>query len=302
MVLSFTTLWLLLLSLVFQPINSSAPVVGILSQPHYTPDAIYYYIAASYPKWLESGGARSIPIDYQSTNTTYLDTILDSISGILFPGGASEGVPFAAVYLLSEAERRRLPVWGTCLGFEYIVTYYGSPLRSDFVASNVSWPLANVSRSSVLYPDDQHETLQTTPIAFHSHHKGLRPEDISDELASIVRITSTNVDSNGQPFVGTIESRDPDGWPIFGVQYHPEKNMFEYATYPNTNRPYLNINHADVALTFSYSLARFFVGKLLSSSTAQFFEPVHSYPSISMLPFEQVYIIGQDALGGRSVV
>ena len=44
-------------------------------------------------------------------------------------------------------------------------------------------------------------------------------------------ITSTNVDTQNRSFVSTIEAKD---YPFYGVQYHPEKNNFEYGFLPDS--------------------------------------------------------------------
>ena len=101
---------------------NSRPVVGILSQPLDGENS--YYIAASYVKWLESAGARSIPIPYDA-DQELVSEIFSQINGLLFPGGAAD-LPITAKYLWDLAVERNLngdffPVWGTCLGFEFML-------------------------------------------------------------------------------------------------------------------------------------------------------------------------------------
>jgi len=45
------------------------------------------YIAASYVKYLESAGARVVPVHYQY-NTAQLAALFGKLNGVLFPGGA----------------------------------------------------------------------------------------------------------------------------------------------------------------------------------------------------------------------
>ena len=44
------------------------------------------YVAASYVKYIESAGARGVPISYNA-NQSHLDFLFASLDGFLFPGG-----------------------------------------------------------------------------------------------------------------------------------------------------------------------------------------------------------------------
>lgn len=44
-------------------------------------------------------------------------------------------------------------------------------------------------------------------------------------LNSFFKITGTNTDTSGTVFIASVEGKTS---PIFGVQYHPEKNIFEW--------------------------------------------------------------------------
>jgi gamma-glutamyl hydrolase len=45
------------------------PIIGILSEPGDPAPEGYSYIAASYVKWVESAGARVIPIEFDLTDS-----------------------------------------------------------------------------------------------------------------------------------------------------------------------------------------------------------------------------------------
>ena len=140
--------------LLFSFVASDTPVFGILSQP--VKNSNRTMIAASYVKWLEAGGARSIPIPYDATEAL-VDEIFGQIDGVVFPGGGSD-LPPAAVYLWSNVRRAHsvgdaIPIWGTCLGFEFLLqlaTQNTSILESGYKAENISLPLEDVV-SSRLY-------------------------------------------------------------------------------------------------------------------------------------------------------
>ena len=66
------------------------PIVGVLAQEcqPYFPESICNtsYIAASYVKYVESGGARVVPVMIDQSEE-YYRTIFDSTNGLLIPGG-----------------------------------------------------------------------------------------------------------------------------------------------------------------------------------------------------------------------
>lgn len=65
------------------------------------------------------------------------------------------------------------------------------------------------------------------------------------------RIISTNKDANGLKFVSTMESRH---FPAYGVQFHPEKSLFEWGPRQKTAH---NFNAVRAAQYF----ANFFVNE-----------------------------------------
>ncbi len=77
-------------------------------------------IAASYPKWLESAGARTIPVPYDADDAL-VDEIFQQVNGFFITGGSSP-VPNAFRRMWKLAMEANLehgdyfPLWGTCLG------------------------------------------------------------------------------------------------------------------------------------------------------------------------------------------
>lgn len=65
------------------------------------------------------------------------------------------------------------------------------------------------------------------------------------------RIISTNKDSNGLKFVSTMESRN---FPAFGVQFHPEKVIFEWG-------PGQKTAHSFAAVKAAQYFSNFFVNE-----------------------------------------
>ncbi|KAJ8979121.1 hypothetical protein NQ317_017964 [Molorchus minor] len=138
--------------------GSETPVIGILSQEtyivsHLFPNEKYNsFIAASYVKYLESAGARVIPI-WIGQNEKYYKRIINYTNGILFPGGGvyfneTGGYGQAARYLYKlavEANDRGkyYPIWGSCLGMEvlFYAALKGTDIRVGCLLRNIAIPL-----------------------------------------------------------------------------------------------------------------------------------------------------------------
>lgn len=100
---------------------NTRPTVGILTQKH---SSAHTYIAASYVKWVESAGARAVPLFYDAWSGAELGKVLQSVNGVLLPGGGADfvGAYWQALQTIFDyavqANKMGLhyPIWGTCLG------------------------------------------------------------------------------------------------------------------------------------------------------------------------------------------
>lgn len=223
------------------------------------------YIAASYVKFLESAGARVVPVMINQTSEDYIK-LFNSINGILYPGGSasiiSSGYQRAAKIfyeLAIEANKRRdyFPVWGTCLGFEQL-TYLtcGEMVLSHTDTKNVSLPLnftdeIKDSRMFKGFPAELMKDLASEPLTENSHQwsLALSTYNTNEELKMFYRALSTNTDGRIE-FVSTVEAYD---YPFYGTQWHPEKNAFEWT------RPYFP--HSPSAVKTTFYMADFFVSE-----------------------------------------
>ncbi|XP_056155611.1 gamma-glutamyl hydrolase [Lampris incognitus] len=250
--------------------RNDAPIIGVLAQEVLAPQPnMTSYIAASYVKFLESAGARVVPIMVNQTLEEY-KTLFNSINGVLYPGGGvsiiSSGYERAArifYELAIEANSRgdHFPVWGTCLGFEQLIYLTsGKLLLSHTNTSGVALPLifTNESSKSRLFrgfPAEVLEALASEPLTENSHQWSLTVQSYNDneELKRFYKILSTNTDGRVE-FVSTVEAND---FPIYGTQWHPEKNAFEWT------RPY--IPHSPAAIKTTFYMADFLVNEARKS-------------------------------------
>lgn len=206
-----------------------------------------------------------MPVMINQTAEEY-KTLFNSINGILFPGGAvsiiSSGYQRAAQIfydLAIEAHKRGdyFPVWGTCLGFEQL-TYLtsGKLLLTRTNTTGVPLPLnftneASDSRMFRGFPAELIDDLASQPLTENSHKWSITVTTLNTnpELKNFYKVLSTNTDGRVE-FVSTFEAYD---YPIYGTQWHPEKNAFEWT------RPY--IVHTPSAVKTTFYMAEFFVNE-----------------------------------------
>ncbi|KAJ0402385.1 hypothetical protein ATCC90586_010016 [Pythium insidiosum] len=245
---------------------NGGPIIGVFAQPIAKHGE---YIAASYVKWVEMAGGRVVPISYNAPKE-YLKSLVPQLNGLLFPGGAAN-VNDRAAYLYELALELNnqgiyYPVWGTCLGFEWLLQLTAgdlNALETDFDAMNITMPLNFTADapSSRLFKSagDIYQLLAEKPITMNNHHQGITPGQFAkyDKLTSFYSVLSTNVDRQGREFISTIEAKK---YPVYAVQFHPEKNSFEYGEYPDGS-PYEVIDHSFDAIRMGQYFANFFINE-----------------------------------------
>lgn len=111
------------------PDVTDRPIIGVFTHPRPTAaNPKRRYLAASYVKWIEAAGGRVVPLPYEM-NDTAARAIIRKVNGLLFPGGSADLNPTARnlmkLALQINDNGDVFPVWGTCLGFEWLSQYYG---------------------------------------------------------------------------------------------------------------------------------------------------------------------------------
>ncbi|KAG6927545.1 gamma-glutamyl hydrolase [Chelydra serpentina] len=259
--------------------SNERPIIGILAQE--SRFKIFHkcgrsYIAASYVKFIESAGARVVPIRLWRSEEEY-DKIFQSINGVLFPGGGvslktSEYSRVARIFykkaLKANDKGDYFPVWGTCLGHQEL-TYLTSEknLLVKTKTENISLPLdftiaAKDSRMFQNFPDDLLEKLATEPLTAHFHKWSVSMKNFrkNEKLNNFYKVLTTNTDGKIE-FASTIEAYK---YPIYGVQWHPEKSPFEWKNVSG-------IPHSPSAVKVTYYIADFLVNEARKS--------LHHFPS-----------------------
>eukprot|EP01104_Vermistella_antarctica_P002303 TRINITY_DN1253_c1_g1_i3.p1 TRINITY_DN1253_c1_g1~~TRINITY_DN1253_c1_g1_i3.p1 ORF type:complete len:263 (+),score=56.44 TRINITY_DN1253_c1_g1_i3:546-1334(+) len=216
---------------------------------------------------------------FNITSEELLET-LSYINGVLLPGGGTEWQAmltgqysqtlFGIYNYTMQANGKNadyFPLWGTCQGFEQILSIASgnSNLTNEYFydAENLTLALnfTDEASSSELFGPASASVMKifsTEEVTLNNHEHGVPPQTFlaNPALSSSFNILSTNVDRNGLPFVSSAESKS---MPIFAIQFHPEKNIFEWD-------PYEGINHSPHAVEATSFLANI-LGEQARNST-----------------------------------
>ncbi|XP_070580586.1 gamma-glutamyl hydrolase-like [Ptychodera flava] len=248
---------------------NNRPIIGVLAQTTYDEMAEYgpSYIAASYVKFLESAGARVVPIAVNQTQDYYVK-LFSSLNGVLFPGGSqyleTSGYGKAGRILYDLAVKANdngdyFPLWGTCLGFELLIYLTAEENLMTYTNStNIAYPVYfqkdfKTTRLFASAPEKIIQILENENVTFNAHHNGVTPKNFSTsaKLKSFYKIISTNFDKNGLEFISMTEAYK---YPFYASQWHPEKNIFEWTVKER-------INHSKDAMAASLYFTNFFVNE-----------------------------------------
>ncbi|KAL7143452.1 hypothetical protein ABFS83_08G191700 [Erythranthe nasuta] len=222
------------------------PVIGILSHPgnggsgssNKTTKASY--IAASYVKFVESAGARVIPLIYNEP-LKVINEKLNLVNGVIFTGGtAKRGVYFDVVKSIFKNVRRKndagnhFPLLAICLGFELITMIVSEKknILETFDAKNHVSTLkimGNIDVKETLFqsfPPDLLKKLSKERLVMQNHRYGISPEKFvkNEKLDGFFKILTTTADRKNNFYVSTVQACE---YPVTGVQWHPEKNAYD---------------------------------------------------------------------------
>ncbi|KAG7526398.1 gamma-glutamyl hydrolase-like [Solea senegalensis] len=246
--------------------RNDRPIVGVMAQELTFPKPNRTsYLYASHVKFLESGGARVVPVMINQTVEEY-ERLFNCINGVLLPGGPV--CPMSSAYARSakifyelaiEANKKGdyFPVWGTCLGL-HMLSYLtsGEDLLIVTNTKGVLLPLTftDDAKESPMFrgfTEELMKELASEPLSQHAHRWSLALSTFNsnEKLKKFYKVLTTNKDGEVE-FVSTMEAYD---YPIYAIQWHPEKNAFEW-TKPA-------IAHCPSAVKTTFHIAEFFVGE-----------------------------------------
>ncbi|XP_027624937.1 gamma-glutamyl hydrolase [Tupaia chinensis] len=245
------------------------PIIGVLMQKCRFKNLKQlgkYYIAASYVKYLESAGARVVPVRLDLKRSEY-EKLFKSINGILFPGGGvnimhSDYAHVAKIFynlaIQSFDDGDYFPVWGTCLGFEelsFLISgeYLLTPTETEGKAMPLNFTKGTLeSKMFQNFPADLLVSLAVEPLTANFHKWSLSVTNFTEneKLKTFLNVLTTNTDGKTE-FISTVEGYK---YPVYGVQWHPEKAPYEW-------KDLEGISHAPNAVKTAFYLAEFFVAE-----------------------------------------
>lgn len=239
-------------------------------------------VFSTYVRWLEAAGIRVVPLQWDAPLETKR-AVMQKVNGVLFAGGSLDEQPgtyalfkshVCDVVNIAKAWNKagdRFVVWGTCQGFQMLCACAGGSLdvvsdgytglRPKMIPINYTAE-GTTSRFLGSAPQDVRDFLTQHDSTLNYHHEGVRPELFLNNsgLRDMYRVTSTNVDLAGRPFVSTMEALDA---PFYGVQWHPEWPPFDWS---NTK-----IVRTNASVSVTQWASRFLRGELIGNN--------HSFPS-----------------------
>jgi gamma-glutamyl hydrolase len=218
-----------------QNATNNRPIIAIFSAPSTSKSAgcegSCDYLAASYIKWVESAGGRVVPVPFHASHE-HIDLIFKSVNGLIFPGGGAS-MSDSAKYFYSKAVASNkagdfFPVWGTCLGFEWLIEVTSASdtiLDKGFDSENITLALelTSAAADSRMFGKDKALMAMlsnaTNPPTMNNHQAGIETKHFQSTpaLSSFYNILSTNKDRKGREFISTIEGKD---LPIYGTQWY----------------------------------------------------------------------------------
>ncbi|CAG9332215.1 GGH1_5 [Blepharisma stoltei] len=295
--------------------KNNFPVVGIVSTPcddTFNTTGARSYIAASYVKFLESGGIRVVPILY---NYTYeeIDFLMSKINGVYLIGGKTkltsviDGQEYWHEYLNKSAyivnkviEKNRngeyFPYVGVCMGAQLLHI-----ALTEHCECAMQYTDALNFRSNLMFTDSVPKSrlfgnadprmlyeMAYKNITYQNHKYGFYPSLYTDnpKVSSMLRPLAVSYDRLGVLNVVISEGIDI---PFYATMIHPEKPAYEWFS--------LKINHNITAIEVGHYFATFYATEFGKNTNT--FGNYTEYQKYSILnhqvyylhrPLEQAYL------------
>ncbi|XP_065213627.1 gamma-glutamyl hydrolase-like [Planococcus citri] len=222
---------------------SKRPIIGILVQ-EFTPHDEFIddknetagFVSASYVKAVECSGAKVVPI-FIRQNHSYYERIMNSINGIVLPGGnasVTPGFPYydasATIFKIAQQMNDKgisFPIFGVCLGFQAMLNIHNNNtdllMQCDSIHETNNLEFVPDHTTTHLFSRFDREALlnlELLSITLNNHVFCIFPHNFTtSNLAKEWRMTSLSTTGKGLKFIASAEHVK---YPFIGVQFHPE--------------------------------------------------------------------------------
>jgi len=254
------------------------------------------YISDNYIRWLNNVGIKTVPIDINADKETLLKEI-EKVDGLLLTGGAQtfylnsadvaahiqttsgsevdsksdliKRIPSDYLEKIEiimrkakeiNEEKRRFPVWSTCLAFEAMLAIESRyTLGRHEVENEIHGPLPieiidSKSHAIRFFSKPEIEIFDLRKLFYFNHKWGVYLEEVyANKYLNKQIIPIATISKNGHKVLVWFEYKY---YPFFGSQFHPEKFVAVPAL-PGDKEIHLqkNINHK-IALLFKSMLEK----------------------------------------------
>lgn len=258
--------------------NKNLPLIGILAVPETGIDKTSknYVVNANYVRWLEASGLETIALLPWEDESSQLN-ILEKINGVLIQGedvNFDQNSPYYKsvklmvdkIRLFKNSKKFNIPLLGIGSGFQILQNILA---EVDVVSTHFH---VN-SQSSLIFLKDEIkdsrmfenvddnflDILKNSKVIYQNHNLAVGVEKYSakNNLKDYMDITSMDKDEKGNFYVSTAEG--VNGYPFYGLQFHPEKISFN----KNFN---FNVPDSFESVIVSQHFANFLLKRALENS------------------------------------
>ena len=278
-----------------ESIKQKMVTVGIMTAPWLsnTDSHITSYMAASYIKWLESAGALVVPIEFDLPKPKILG-LLRQLNGVVLIGGGidnskththeqflhyQDAVNYVINYsIYQNGIGNYYPLWCTCMSFELAAIFltenrilkHQKSISEKFLEregqigpSVLKWTKKK-SKLRNIFTNKEISEMSKKDSIFQAHSLSITCRSkLSKKLSKVANIVAVNTSvpgHGGKGGVKYISIYELKKYPIYGVQFHPEKPPFEYVN------DHKRVPKTDIAITISNKMARFFINECKKNS------------------------------------
>ena len=193
-------------------------------------------------------GAQVVPILAYSTQAE-IAALLPKINGVIFPGG-DEPIDFTqrwtqnAKFILEWAMKQNdagniFPIWSVCLGYETLAVITSGLTNNMTALSPVRGEINVINTMKFINQNDKGYILGDLPeklltklsagqgVMFYDHNWIVSMDTYNNNknLNSFWKVITESTSPYNERFVALWQARK---YPFYGVQFHPEKNSFEW--------------------------------------------------------------------------